>query len=151
MHSWWQCVCWYWGWWWSLHACDAVTTLNCKGARDRGTWVDATEWCRQHGCLWASLWIHLGWLWLGHCCPPVHEQVEKTVLLPCMAPISNGEAFIPVWASGCRLSAVTIASSLMGGCGLSHERVEDGCKSTCVKFGGWKPDRTGDMVSLIQV
>jgi len=24
----------------------------------------------------------------------------------------------------------------MGGCGLSHEHVEDGCKSTCVEFGG---------------
>ena len=23
-----------------------------------------------------------------------------------------------------------------GGCGLSHERVEDGCKSNCVEFGG---------------
>jgi len=66
--------------------------------------------------------------------------------LPCTAPISDGEAFIPVWASSCRLSAVTIASSLTGGCGLSHERVEDGCKSTCVEFGVWKPDRTGDMV-----
>jgi len=32
-----------------------------------------------------------------------------------------------------------------GGCGLSHEHVEDGCKSTCVKCGGWKPNRTGDM------
>ena len=63
-------------------------------------------------------------------------RVEKTVLLPCMAPISSGKAFIPVWASICWLSAVTIASSLMGGCGLSHERVEDGCKSTCVEFGG---------------
>jgi len=56
--------------------------------------------------------------------------------LPGTAPISDGEAFIPVWASGCRLSAVTSASSLMGGCGLSHEHVEDGCKSTCVEFGG---------------
>ena len=60
----------------------------------------------------------------------------RNVLLPCTAPISDGEAFIPVWASGCRLSAVTIASSLMGGCGLSHEHVEDGCKSTCVEFWG---------------
>jgi len=83
---------------------------------------------------------------VGHCCPPMHKRVEKTVLLPCTAPISNGKAFIPVWASSCRLSAVTIASSLIGGCGLSHERVEDGCKSTCVEFGVWKPDRTGDMV-----
>jgi len=41
---------------------------------------------------------------------------------------------------------VTIASSLMGGCSLSHERLEHGCKSTCVEFGGWEPDRTGDMV-----
>jgi len=76
----------------------------------------------------------------------MHEWVEKTVLSPCTAPISGGEAFIPVWASSCRLSAMTIASSLMGGCGLSHERVEDGCKSICVKFG--IPDRTGDMVSF---
>ena len=46
---------------------------------------------------------------------------------------------------------MTIASSLMDGCGLSDERVEEGCKSTCVEFGGVKPDRTGDMVSLIHV
>ena len=35
---------------------------------------------RQHGCLWASLWKCLGWLWVGHCCLPMHERVEKTVL-----------------------------------------------------------------------
>ena len=66
----------------------------------------------------------------------MHEQVEETVLSPCRAPISSKEAFIPVWESGCQLSAMIIASTLMGGCGLSHERVEDGCKSTCVEFGG---------------
>ena len=38
--------------------------------------------------------------------------------------------------------AVTIANLLVGGYGLCHERVEDGCKSTCVKFGG-KPEITG--------
>ena len=27
------------------------------------------------------------------------------------------------------------ARSLMGGCGLSHERVEDGCKNTCEVWG----------------
>jgi len=53
-----------------------------------------------------------------------------------MTPISGEEAFFPVWASGCWLSAVTNASSLMGGCGLSHKCAEDGYKSTCVKFGG---------------
>jgi len=46
------------------------------------------------------------------------------------------ETFIPVWASGCWLSAVTTASLLMGGCGLSHICVEDGCKSTCVNLWG---------------
>jgi len=61
--------------------------------------------------------------------------LSKTVLLPCTAPISDREAFIPVWASGFQLSAVTIASLLMGGCGLSHEHVEDGCKSSCMEFG----------------
>jgi len=35
---------------------------------------------------------------------------------PCTVPISDGEAFIPVWVSGCRLSAMSIASSLMDGC-----------------------------------
>ena len=33
----------------------------------------------------------------------------------------------------------------IAGCGFSHkchEYIEDGCKSTCVKFGGWKPYRT---------
>ena len=65
----------------------------------------------------------------------MHKQVEKSDLSPCMVPISGGEAFIPVWASGCWLIAVTITSSLMGGFGLSQERVEDNRKSTCVKFG----------------
>jgi len=39
---------------------------------------------------------------------------EKTVLRPCTVPISGGEAFIPVWASGCQLSAMTVASLVMG-------------------------------------
>ena len=33
---------------------------------------------------WLALGLaldYLGWLWVGHCCPPMHEQVEKTV--PC--------------------------------------------------------------------
>ena len=61
---------------------------------------------------------------------------KKIVLSPCTAPISGGEAFIPVWASGCRLSAMTIAYLLMGGCSLSHKHVDYGCESTCVKFVG---------------
>jgi len=71
------------------------------------------------------------------------QWVDKTVLSPCMAPISSGEAFFPVWASTCQLNAVTIASSLKGGCSLSHKRAKDGSKSTCVEFGCWKPNTTG--------
>jgi len=32
-------------------------------------------------------------------------------------------SFFPVWTSGCRLKAVTVASTLMGGCSLGHERI----------------------------
>jgi len=48
---------------------------------------EAPEGCRQHGRLWAPLWKCLGWLWVGHCCPPMHKRVEKTVLSPCTVPI----------------------------------------------------------------
>ena len=127
---------------WNFHL---VTSLPAKTFGDRfcfsrkggiGEVGGCTKGCRQHGHLWALLWKCLGWLWVGHCSPPMHEQVEKTVLSPCTVPISGGEAFIPVWASGCQLIAVTIASTLMSECGLSHKHVEDGCKSTCVEFGG---------------
>ena len=66
----------------------------------------------------------------------MHERFEGTVFSPCTVPIVSREAFFPVWASGCQLSAVTTASSLMGGRGLSHKHVEGGCKSTYAKFGG---------------
>ena len=33
-----------------------------------------TQRCRQHGRLWAPLWKCLGWLWVGHCCPPMHKR-----------------------------------------------------------------------------
>jgi len=68
---------------------------------------------------WPSLDSALVLLWVGHCCPPMQNEVEKTVLF--MVTISDGEAFFPVWVSGCGLSAMTITRSLMGGCGLSHE------------------------------
>ena len=50
---------------------------------------------------------------------------EKIVPSPCTAPISGREAFIPVWASGCRLSAMTIAYMYLlmgGGCNLSQQQ-----------------------------
>ena len=80
----------------------------------------------------------------------MNKWVKKTVLSPCTMPISSGEAFVGVWTSGCRSKAKTISSSLMRACGFSHH-LEDGCKSMCVKFRGWKPNKTGDMVSLMHV
>ena len=91
---------------------------------------------KEHGRLWVQLQKHLGWLWVGHFCPTMHKRAEKTVLSPCTAPILCKEAFFPVWMSGCWTGVMTIARSLIGGCGLSHECLEDGCKSTYVKFSG---------------
>jgi len=64
----------------------------------------------------------------------MHKRVEKTVLLPCTAPISDGAHFRrgsihptvgePSIYPTLGERAVTIVNSLMGGCGLSHERVE---------------------------
>jgi len=69
-----------------------------------------------------------------------------TAVLLCMNRLSKQSSHsarhpFPAWkplsqSGGCRLSAVTIASSSMGRCGLSHEHAEEGCKSTCVEFGG---------------
>ena len=73
----------------------------------------------------------------GHYCPPMYKRIEKAVLLPCTASISGGEAFIPVWASGCRLSAMTIASYLMDGCGLSHECVRMAVRALVWSLGSW--------------
>ena len=108
-------------------------------------------WCTQRvHTVWLSLSsaLETPWLALGEplLSSYMHKQVEKTVLSPCTAPISSREAFIPVWASSCQLSALTIANLLMGGCSLSHKW------STCVKF--WAKNLTelhGDMVSLIHV
>ena len=60
---------------------------------------------------------------------PQHPQ---TLLATAAAEVVLTEEDVP----GAALGKRQIASSLMGGYGLSHKRVEDGCKSTCVKFGG---------------
>ena len=48
------------------------------------------------------------------------NELRKQSSCPARHTFSGGEAFIPVWVSGCWLSAMTTASSLMGGCGLRH-------------------------------
>ena len=91
-----------------------------------------------------SLRNNLVRLWFGHFCLPMWTVWENSLLaLLARRPFPAGKLFFPVWTNSCRPRAVSIASLLMGECGLSHERVEDGCRSTCVKFGGWKSDRTG--------
>ena len=102
---------------------------------------------------WPSLGSAVETPWVGLICPPMHKQGEKTVLSPCMAPISGRKLYSqPRQAVAMRARAVTIASLLMGGCGLSQEGVEDGCKGTCgylCKVWGLSPDRTGDAISLM--
>ena len=96
--------------------------------------MGAPERCRQHGRLWArfrNALVSSGWATAVLLC----MNGLRKLLLPYTVPISDREAFFLVLASSCRLSAVTIASLLMGGCGLSHECVEDGCKSTCEVWG----------------
>ena len=73
----------------------------------------------------------------------MHEWVEETVLFPCTVPIYDGKAFIPVWASGCGLSAVTIASLLMGGCRLRHERVRMAVRAIVWSLGAENPTELG--------
>ena len=111
-----------------------------KGGIGGGGWVHP-----KGGDSMAVSGLCFGNPWVGYCCPPMHKQVDLC--------ISNREAFFPAWASSCVLSAMTITSSLMGGCGLSHECVEDGFKSTCVKFGGWNLTELEIiiMVSLLHV
>ena len=72
----------------------------------------------------------------------------ETVLSPCTAPISSGEA--PVWASSCRLSVMTIASLLMGGCGLSHKWAEDGLRALLWSLGAENPTELGISESHIK-
>ena len=48
------------------------------------------------------------------------------------------------WTTGWRPWAVNIESLLTSGCGLRYKCMEDKYKETCVNFGGWKPEITGD-------
>ena len=83
----------------------------------------------------------LGWHWMAHFSPLLHEWVEKFPLtLYC--PHFGTEAFFP--SQDEQLPAKTIVRSLVSGCSLCHEQEEDGCKGTCVKFGSLKPEITGD-------
>ena len=61
------------------------------------------------------------------------------VFWPCRASISGSEAIFSLCRGGHWPRAVTIASSLDSGCGLSLECVQDGCNGTCVKLEASKP------------
>jgi len=67
----------------------------------------------------------------------VHKWDEKTVLSPSRAPISGSEVFF-FPSPGKQLLAKSYVYCLLinGGCGLSHERVENSCKIT--EVGGLK-------------
>ena len=104
--------------------------LNRKGGIGEGGWVQPNR--ADHMVIyWLSLRntsVGSGWATAVLLC----MNGLRKVLSPWTVPISSGEALFPVWVSGCQL---TIASSLIGGCGLCHECVEDGSKGTCVEDG----------------
>jgi len=54
--------------------------------------VGSPEECKQRGCVWAQLYKHLDWHWVGRFSPCMHELAKKIVLSPCMAPFSGSEA-----------------------------------------------------------
>ena len=85
----------------------------------------AVSGLRFGNALVGSEWATAVLLWMN--------GLRKQSSYPEQRPFQAGKH---LWTSGCRLSAVTIASSLMGGCSLSHKHVEDCCKNTCVEFGG---------------
>ena len=111
----------------------------------RKGWTGGGEWVHPKvQTAWPSLGSALQTHWLALGSPPMHKQTEKAVLSPCRAPISSREALFPVCTSGCWLRAMIIARLLMGGCGLSHEHVEDGCKSILVcSLGAENPTELG--------
>jgi len=53
----------------------------------------------------------------------------------------------------CRVAEERVSTdeTLMSGCGLSHKCVEDDYEDSCMKFEGWKPNTTRDMLSLMHV
>jgi len=42
---------------------------------ERAGWGEVGGWVYQKGHLLVLLWKCLGWLWVCHCCPPMHEWV----------------------------------------------------------------------------
>ena len=57
----------------------------------------------------------------------------------CRASIFGSEALFSVCSGDHWRRAVTIESSLVSGCGLSHESAQDDCNGTCVKSQASKP------------
>ena len=91
----------------------------------------------------AVSWLHFGNALVGSEWATAILCMNRAVLLPCMAPISDGEALSQsgqVWLlAECR----DYCQLVNGGCGLSHEHIEDGYKSTCVKLGEENPTELG--------
>ena len=63
----------------------------------------------------------------------VLQQEELFSWKECRASISGSEAIFSLCRGDHWPRAVTIASSLDSGCGLSLECIQDGCNGTCVK------------------
>ena len=73
------------------------------------------------------------WLALGGFCPPVKKWAEKMILSTLWTPIPGSEAFfnsLDEWLLAKSHDYCKLVN------GLSHKRVENGCKDSCRKFDG---------------
>ena len=64
----------------------------------------------------------------------MHELAEKIVHLTCRVLI--GSKAFPSLDKCLLAESHDFCKLVNSGCVLSHKPVEDGCKATCVKFGG---------------
>jgi len=90
-----------------------IGSASRKGQQDRGRWVVHMKGANSTDM--SGLNFKASWLALG-----------GPFLL----------SYAQMGTSSSWLRIMTIASSLMNVCGLSHKHVENGCKGTCVRFVG---------------
>ena len=83
-------------------------------------------------------------------CPPMQEWTEKTVLSLCRAPIYGREAFFPICMSSCWPRAVTVCKLVNKWVWFESQTCRGWLREhLCEVWGQKKPNRTGDVVSLI--
>jgi len=66
--------------------------MSRKGGTGEGGWL-YPKGANNMTASGLSFGKYISWLWMGHFCPPMHEQAEKTILSSCMNLILAGKPF----------------------------------------------------------